>query len=74
MGGGRGQALEPAGNQAAVGRLHRAHRHEVNAGADGIDEAGQRHGLHVHSAIGVGEQREEYGGVITAISAASARR
>jgi hypothetical protein len=58
------EGLEPTGHEAAVGGLHRAHRHEVDAGADGIDEASQRHGLHARAAIGVGEEREEDGGEV----------
>jgi len=64
MGGGRGQGLEPTGNEAPVGRLHRAYRDQVYARADRLYEAGQRHGLHAYSAIGVREQGEEYGGEV----------
>jgi len=48
-------------DETAVGRLRRAHGHEVHPGVDGLDEMLQRHRLHVHSALGVREKWKQHG-------------
>ena len=64
IGGGRAKSIEPAGNEAPVCRLHRAHGHEMHARADRLDETAQRHRLHAQAAIRVGEEGKEHGGEI----------
>src|SRR4030095_10795811 len=58
--GGRGQRVEPVGDETTVRGLHRAHRYEAHPRADALDEAIERDCLHADSAIGVRQEREEH--------------
>ena len=56
LGGGQGEALEPAGDVPPIRGLHRAHRDEMHARTNGLDQAIQRDGLDADTTIGVRQE------------------
>ena len=73
-GGGRGEALESAGDDPPIRGLHRARRDEMHARTDGFDQAIQRDGLDADTTIGVRQEGKQDRGEILLGGQHAARR